>query len=266
MKEDNSIIYKFRSWKIEHERNVLLQNELFFTSPGDFNDPFDFKINVDYSKLDTNEKRLTYINTLLTGLKTTLIERNINIEQKKNELLWRLENEIVKFQSEFDETNNSWVDKRFGIISFSSRWDSILLWSHYADKHKGYCIGFDKNKFIELNLCHAIGPVQYNKSLPRIDPLISSDMKSLFMKSHSKAEEWSYEKEFRILKLWDTFDPTLEERKLRYPKEILKEVIIGLNIPTEDEQKIIEYSKSINIPIYKIFKVNKQYLLDRMEI
>lgn len=38
-----------------------------------------------------------------------------------------------------DEINNL---KSFGVVSFSKRNDSILMWSHYADSHKGFCIGF----------------------------------------------------------------------------------------------------------------------------
>ncbi|NKK82626.1 DUF2971 domain-containing protein [Rhizobium leguminosarum bv. viciae] len=31
----------------------------------------------------------------------------------------------------------------FGLLCMSTTWQEPLLWSHYADKHKGMCLGFD---------------------------------------------------------------------------------------------------------------------------
>ncbi len=31
----------------------------------------------------------------------------------------------------------------YGALCFSTNWSNPLLWSHYADKHKGICLGFD---------------------------------------------------------------------------------------------------------------------------
>jgi hypothetical protein len=31
----------------------------------------------------------------------------------------------------------------YGALCFSTNWSNPLLWSHYADKHKGMCLGFD---------------------------------------------------------------------------------------------------------------------------
>jgi len=32
-----------------------------------------------------------------------------------------------------------------GVLCFSRKWNNPLLWSHYGDKHKGMCLGFDVN-------------------------------------------------------------------------------------------------------------------------
>lgn len=49
------IVYKYRNWKDQCNKDVLQKNHLFFTSPKEFNDPFDCKIPDDYSLLDTEE-------------------------------------------------------------------------------------------------------------------------------------------------------------------------------------------------------------------
>lgn len=34
-------------------------------------------------------------------------------------------------------------DVNTGLLCFSRNWQSPLLWSHYAEKHRGLCLGFD---------------------------------------------------------------------------------------------------------------------------
>ena len=41
---------------------------------------------------------------------------------------------------------NRWrrsVSAKFGLLCFSEKWENPLLWSHYADRHRGLCLGFD---------------------------------------------------------------------------------------------------------------------------
>ncbi|MBV9575704.1 MAG: DUF2971 domain-containing protein [Gammaproteobacteria bacterium] len=44
-----------------------------------------------------------------------------------------------------NQVYNEYVHNQLGILSLSSCNDSILMWSHYADFHKGFCIGFKTN-------------------------------------------------------------------------------------------------------------------------
>jgi hypothetical protein len=35
------------------------------------------------------------------------------------------------------------VNASQGLLCFGADWSSSVMWSHYADKHKGICLGFD---------------------------------------------------------------------------------------------------------------------------
>jgi hypothetical protein len=35
------------------------------------------------------------------------------------------------------------ISKKWGLLCFSLGWSEPLIWSHYADKHKGIAIGFE---------------------------------------------------------------------------------------------------------------------------
>src|SRR5438309_1891054 len=34
-------------------------------------------------------------------------------------------------------------DSKTGLLCFSSNWSNSMIWSHYASKHKGICLGFN---------------------------------------------------------------------------------------------------------------------------
>ncbi len=41
------------------------------------------------------------------------------------------------------ETTEKVAIGKYGVLCFSRCWNNILMWSHYGDRHKGICRGFD---------------------------------------------------------------------------------------------------------------------------
>ena len=60
------IVYKYRDWKTDLHKRLLLNNEIYLSSPKDFNDPFDCRITENYN-LFTPEEEEKYINELLVS-------------------------------------------------------------------------------------------------------------------------------------------------------------------------------------------------------
>jgi hypothetical protein len=82
---------------------------------------------------------------------------------------------------------------KYRIASFSSAPDNFLLWSHYADGHKGIAIE------IEIHPSHRdLFEVAYSPSASVFSnkAQIAKDVRHIF---NCKTEEWSYEREFRII-------------------------------------------------------------------
>ncbi len=52
--------------------------------------------------------------------------------------MWRR----IELRSKVRELRDRW-DSKLGLLCFSSDWTNPVLWSHYADRHKGICLGFD---------------------------------------------------------------------------------------------------------------------------
>ena len=76
------IIYKYRNWKTESNKNVLLKNELFMTSPEYFNDPFDCRIPTNYNLLDTPKKIEQYAVEFVNRHKVWLLQNDYNLKKE----------------------------------------------------------------------------------------------------------------------------------------------------------------------------------------
>ncbi len=262
----SDIIYKFRAWENPLHRNILQLNELYYASPADINDPFDFQVSYDLTLLDTDEKQEMYIDQMLNDAKNILKERDIDPIKRKQELLLRLKNIPTTMQDEYDSTNTLWTNNRFGVISFAQRWDSILMWSHYANNHRGFCVGFNRHKFEESKLFDTAGSVNYTDSYPKIDPLKQSSLDDVFSKTHTKSSEWNYEKEYRLTRLWVDSDPSKDDRKIYFHNGLFEEILLGLLISSNDKLEIIEIARQKNIPVYQVRKKRSSFLLERVKI
>jgi hypothetical protein len=252
-------LYKFRSWSNENHRNALLKGEFFLSSPKYFNDPFDCQIFIDYSTLDTPEKRDVYIASYfgrLAGSKSEL-ER---ITARANERM----RDIVKFQEESDEIETVTYQKLTGILSLAKTWKPILMWSHYADNHKGYCVGLNMDGLKASGKFGRGDFVQYDTSYPKISPDISGFDKA-WQQSMTKSKCWEYEEEYRLVKSFGPDTPTSDERKLYLADEI-SEVTLGLMMPEKHKQEIIEFAKLKGIKVYQAKKVPFKFEIDREEL
>jgi hypothetical protein len=86
--------------------------------------------------------------------------------------------------------------KKFGVICFSRGWHNPVLWSHYAEKHKGVCLGFDIPDAAVLPVTY-MGARLPNKIKAELvhGRLDDQDMRQIFT---TKFKDWEYENEVRI--------------------------------------------------------------------
>ncbi|PIP02362.1 MAG: hypothetical protein COW18_00380 [Zetaproteobacteria bacterium CG12_big_fil_rev_8_21_14_0_65_54_13] len=115
---------------------------------------------------------------------------------------------------------------RRGLLCFSSKWKNPVMWSHYAEKHRGLCLGFDVDD-------ESIGEVSYSgkRLVVELEQLKSPKefrpeeaRKLLF----TKYAHWSYENEFRAFVTLDEMDTDTGLYFARFSDKLnLKQVIVG---------------------------------------
>ncbi len=89
-----------------------------------------------------------------------------------------------------------------GVLSLSATWKNGLMWSHYADEHRGICIEYDTGdqEHPRLASVNYKGPRAIKTSdLYRWKVRDNSDAKERVMRTYfyTKSGEWRYEREWR---------------------------------------------------------------------
>ena len=175
-------IYKYTS--LESAIKILESNAVALNNPQNYNDPFDSVIDFDDDDVEKSisivveyyliQEFLKILNNkdIKVGFFTKLIMKwdrfgiNLNLKvSKKNKYYesipgaqaltrWIVRYAAKKGENSFDELKEKFTNeiiqkvkevRNNALIScFSKRYDSILMWSHYGDKHKGICIEFDR--------------------------------------------------------------------------------------------------------------------------
>ncbi|MDP3914309.1 MAG: DUF2971 domain-containing protein [Bacteroidota bacterium] len=230
------ILYKFRNWDNSYHQNLLTHQELFISNVEALNDPFDGSIVVNLNSKSVSKKDLRN----LLGIKDNLsIPLDIILE---------------KAIKNFDMKLNAQIKisvQNTGVICFSSSKNNILLWSHYANGHTGFAVGFDTQKLTkaigELKLESFIKEIFYSDTYPEInfeyDILKHRDVTLLFKaiieSLVTKSSLWSYEDEVRIL--------TFAKNKLlvQFPKDCVSEILIGFKMNDKRVAEIIDIGKNL---------------------
>lgn len=83
-----------------------------------------------------------------------------------------------------------------GLLCFSRDWRNPVMWSHYADKHQGVCLGFDVPD-------PCLSRVKYQRRRMEIDSAIiqqggQAALDFAFKLMNTKFSHWRYEKEMRV--------------------------------------------------------------------
>lgn len=208
---NQKLFYKYACFDIA-TKNIIPDKTFKFTNPLYFNDPF-----------DCNEQLLN-----INVEKSAIIDYVKNSQYKFNRNQRR---KITNHHEQYDYVKVLKTEKeRFKICCFSTQKDNVLMWSHYADKHKGICLGFE----LPI-LCkdYSIYPVNYISKIERIHGMVSMAYVFNYWLTR-KSSYWKYESEVRAISI---DKPDL----INFEQGLLKEVIFGCKV----KKKEIEFIKKL---------------------
>jgi hypothetical protein len=221
-------LYKYCPYNT-NSLSILINKKIWVAKPYTFNDPFDCKIRFK-SEINSEAFR-KYLER--TGRKTGNIYGDYEM-----------------FQEGLNEFRDIDV-QNLGVFSMSQIRDNILMWSHYADQHKGFCIEFKRLPNNDLGDFEKTLPVNYYCEYPEMAPFDSNGNIDINIRKKmlfSKAKDWAYEKEWRL-----TYPEG--DKKEMLPADI-SSIIFGLRMPDGDKNTIrniladqpgMRYQKAIEV-------------------
>lgn len=244
--------YKFQS--LTH-LDALCHEHIYMSDPADFNDPFDLRIEISD---ETTKGPFDNVDNLRKAFKI-LLETSADIANH-----WFYDIELLDALRVWADGNlpscyvTSKVNdrlRRFGIACFAPEWNMPLMWSHYGNSHKGFCVEYLVrpmslwSTFVQL-------PVMYSSELPSIclsEALFSPHM-VLPRLLATKHVDWAYEKEWRLVHLEAKGKVTPMIDGLR-----IGSLIIGRNASPPDRVRILAKGRELKIPVYQIKQIFGSY-------
>jgi hypothetical protein len=126
------------------------------------------------------------------------------------------------------------LNEKMGIISFSSVVRDPILWSHYADAHRGVAIE------VSYLIDESLHKVEYTNSRPVIpshcihDPVAhEAELLQILQKYfRQKSPSWSYENEYRAVASLASCQPSGGMFRLKIPDNFVTRVILGVRSST----------------------------------
>ena len=210
------ILYKYMSLE---RKNFWTDYKLRFTQPSAFNDPFECLPSYSFIPEQLMPKHAGFgeLAALFYGLE--------------------------KDSSQFNDDTV--------IFCMSQVWDSVLMWAHYADSHKGFAVGFDmSHPFFDFEKPYGTRKVRYCKSRPKSTEINIMD------EMYYKLDVWSYEQEWRLCRDVYKADETINNNiyLFRIPKESIKSVYFGICMPENEKMDMYQRVLQTGIQCYQVMR------------
>lgn len=222
-------LYKYGSFDSQYWKDIIYKAQIYLAPAKSFNDPFDCRANFDYKKaVSTGKFRDELIKKFGKRDVETLPELMVEkiIEGMREDVF---------------------------VSCFSEVWDSILMWAHYANNYNGYCIEYDMSKVRDY-IIYNLYPVIYEKNYIDItNYLINLNNNVGLICNTVKAEEWNYEKEWRIIEY---------VKRSFYLRKAVKAIYLGKNCSKDICKEILQWASDNKREVYFVQASNTQYKLE----
>lgn len=196
-------LYRYRSC-CRQNIDAFLSDKIYFNTPNNFNDPYDCLVYIDKKRTDDFINELERYNVIddLKKMRSSshiiLESFGLNSQGPNKEYYDNVKNlsddefnNLLEHVAKIDKKGfieftvrlvqeNSLILERFyrekiDIACFSERIDSILMWSHYADHHRGFALEYSGRDLFYLQPCRNCKEICENEGRLDVYPVIYGD-------------------------------------------------------------------------------------------
>lgn len=235
-------LYKFKAFT-DHSV-CYFDGEIVLSHPRSLNDPWDCQIIPLWGNLRSAHDVQKFYH--ISGRPLPDYQHSVEI--------W---NNILADPIAEDQKFLTYIDELMRVFSLSSSWEVELLWSHYADSSKGFCVEYSFEAMVNFlstltqkdNI--KLAEVTYNQVAVPPDPLKKNIAESMGYILRTKSDPWAYEEEWRVI-CSGVNQPQFSALKL--PHGVITKIIFGHRA---EQTKIALASQRIKLfdPNVKMFKL-----------
>src|ERR1035441_227388 len=183
-------LYHYEPFRPEYLASLLRDQRIRCSNPANLNDPWDCRPWFDtkcISNAATRKEMIAWFLMLDSGIPIGYEEHLKTIERAAEEdpgILERVTNNCSR--NVFQMFTQHWH-----IYCLTPLTSSTLMWSHYADNHRGLCLEFSTNN----NVFRCAQRIVYRSKYPVWHPhtlLLETNIEEALL---TKSRDWRYEKE-----------------------------------------------------------------------
>ncbi|CAH7014562.1 DUF2971 domain-containing protein [Vibrio chagasii] len=266
-------LFRFRSFS-QFSLLELNNRTMWFSDVESFNDPFEFRFNLDLKLPKDREKLIQFLRFTESDLdgdhkftkqdiRDFILKYDKQLAQLSDKELHDKATELIKNDKK-ERIENTFEKHKTKVCCLSKTFDDPLMWAHYTDGMKGFAIIYNEFLTREGKNIAALN-VNYVDDIPIInykDFRLKSSSDGLKLNTKmlaSKHKRWSYEQEIRFFSSPRHPYSIMRNVKLRnkgvmdLPDNAIFGVIVGCKMSV-DNLKIIH--DICNRSGYKLYKAN----------
>lgn len=249
----------YRYFGFEYGKAAIKDLCLYASTVADYNDPFEFMPRFESGEF-TRDRVLAILQKEhmiheawgREGLHLSYKQFRKSYLEGIEERIDQIELDIEKNVNLLSDTHQALVDRHWRFICFAKKYDSILMWSHYAQKHTGIVLGFDvSQKPFEAD---CLLDVMYSNKRESYRPTETDEYKDYEEEFHklaaSKHIGWSYEEECRFI---IPYEPGIltNENFFRFREKNLVSVYMGVRMDQNHREEILKLTENLNCSVYE---------------
>lgn len=279
-------LFRYRAF---NDRSVgAFENDIIYAVTADkFNDPYDTLVRYDLEGIGKWVNTVMSIETL--GQMKTWYAQGWDLPKEVKHILPKEMTDALKvalssiddikdFEERIEETRQrmmSLIETYFPILSettkrystiacFSESIESVLMWSHYADSHKGFALEYDFRPTLERPIKNVgLFPVVYSEERFDISDYIAwgflrllgiqakmPDMSASIKNALWKSDVWAYEKEWRMID--STPRDITDEKASAIPYKPVA-IYYGRHMSSDDKRRLHEVAKEKGIKEFEMY-------------
>jgi len=241
------LLYQYQP-NLENRRQGLANNRIWLGSPEHFNDPYDCLF--------------TFNDSLVQAAAHERLAKKFNGVDEK--MLAAALSKSSSLVSGALSTIRGWREELCKVSCFSENPRSLLMWGHYADNHRGFCVEYDLQRADAEQMRKKMYPVIYSDkpydltpwgiSLVNGSTIFNPQWPTLAL--IFKFKDWEYEREWRAL---EVSQAKIDDHGWTVPAPV--RVFLRSKMATADKQQFRAICDPVGVEVLEMHRAEGSFEL-----